>query len=51
MSAQVKKIGLVTDLPKDVEVYRIAARPGEIVGKVFTYIGLLAYSLFTLLPL
>lgn len=51
MSAQVKKIGLVTDLPKDVEVYRIAARPGEIAGKVFTYIGLLAYSLFTLLPL
>lgn len=39
------------ELISGLDVYKVKVTPGQVAGKIFTYIGLIAYSLFSLLPL
>ncbi len=39
------------ELISSLDVHKVKTTPGQVVGKIFTYIGLIAYSLFSLLPL
>lgn len=52
MSVKAKDIGqpLETKL-SDLDVIKVNLRPGEVIGKIATYVALIAYSLFSLLPL
>lgn len=52
MSVEVKHSGQTYDaMMADLDIIEVKARPGEVLGKVLTYAGLIAYSLFSMLPL
>jgi multiple sugar transport system permease protein len=52
MSAQAKDISLLPDaMPADLQVQKVKVRTSEVLGKIGTYVALILYSVFSLLPL
>jgi multiple sugar transport system permease protein len=52
MSAEVKSLPYAPDaIPDDLEIVRPRVTASAVIGKIATYIALIAYSLFSLLPL
>ncbi len=52
VQAELKDMGLPSEaIPADLEVQKIRVRPSEVLGKIGTYVALVAYGIFSLLPL
>jgi len=51
MDAAIDGLALSKGEREGLEIHKAAVKPGEVIGKVLTYVALIAYSLFSILPL